>query len=369
MESHGPRLELQDGTSFSGEPFGAWAPIAGEAVFNTGMVGYVESLTDPSYRGQILVLTYPLVGNYGVPGDDVDDLGLRRHFESDRIQVAGLVVAHLSRDFSHHEAVRSLSDWLEEEGVPGLTGVDTRVVTKRLRARGVMPGRLVDDTGSVEFSDPNERELTCEVAIAEARVLNEGGGPRVVALDAGIKHSILRNLARRGMEVVQLPYTADPLEWEPVGMLVGNGPGDPERCPDAVAATRAAMEAGIPVMGVCLGNQLMALAAGGRTYKLTYGHRSQNQPAVEARTGRCLITSQNHGYAVDVESLPGDWDTWFSNANDGTCEGIRRSDGRAFAVQFHPEARPGPTDAAYLFDEFATLVRGEARKGGGAGGA
>jgi carbamoyl-phosphate synthase small subunit len=224
-----------------------------------------------------------------------------------------------------------------------------------------MPGRLVDDR-SVDFVDPNERELACEVSIAEPRVLNEGGGPRIVALDAGIKNSILRSLALRGLEVVQLPYTGDPLEWEPAGMLVGNGPGDPERCPDAVKATRAGLEADIPVMGVCLGNQLMGLAAGGRTFKLTYGHRSQNQPAVEKGTGRCLITSQNHGYAVDVDSLPGEWDVWFTNANDGTVEGIRRDDGLAYAVQFHPEARPGPLDSAYLFDDFARLVHD---RGGG----
>jgi carbamoyl-phosphate synthase small subunit len=331
--------------------------MAGEVVFNTGMLGYVESLTDPSYRGQILVLTYPLVGNYGVPADGLDDLGLPRHFESERVQVKGLVVATLSRDYSHHDAVRSLHEWLEAEGVPGLTGVDTRHITKRLRARGVMPGRFSDDGGVVDFEDPNERDLAAEVCAGEVRTYNAGAGPKVAVLDAGVKTSIMRSIARRGFEVARVPYSRDPLEVEPAALLVGNGPGDPEMYPQAAEGVRAALEAGIPVMGVCLGCQLLAIAAGGRTYKLTYGHRSQNQPAVEAGTGRCYITSQNHGYAVDIESLPGEWETWFTNANDGTCEGVRRDDGLAWAVQFHPEARPGPTDTDHLFDRFADLVR------------
>jgi len=327
-------------------------------VFNTGMVGYVESLTDPSYRGQILVLTYPLVGNYGVPADGLDDLGLPANFESDRIQVAGLVVATLSRDYSHFSAVRSLHEWLKEGGVPGLTGVDTRQITKRLRARGVMPGRLVDDTGSVDFVDPNQRDLASEVCAAAPLTYNEGAGPRVAVIDAGVKTSILRSIAQRGFEVVRVPFTLDPMEVEPSALVAGNGPGDPEMYPKAVEGMRAALESDIPVMGICLGNQLMGLAAGGTTHKLTYGHRSQNQPAMEVGTGRCYITSQNHGYVVDVDSLPGEWDVWFTNANDGSCEGIRREDGKAWAVQFHPEARPGPRDTDHLFDRFADIVRG-----------
>jgi len=358
MESTGATLELQDGTTFSGEAFGDFKPTAGEVVFNTGMVGYPESLTDPSYCGQILVLTYPLVGNYGVPEGGEDHLGLPKNFESEKIQVAGLVVATLSRDYSHHAAVRSLHEWLAEEGVPGLTGVDTRHITKRLRARGVMPGRLVDDTGTVEFEDPNKRDLAGEVCGAEARVYNEGAGPRVAVIDAGVKTSIIRSLALRGFEVVRVPYTADPMALEPAAVVAGNGPGDPEMYPQAVESMRVALEADVPVMGICLGNQLMGLAAGGRTSKLTYGHRSQNQPAVEAGTGRCYITSQNHGFVVDVNSLPGEWDVWFTNANDGSCEGIRREDGLAWAVQFHPEATPGPTDTDHLFDRFAELVKG-----------
>jgi carbamoyl-phosphate synthase small subunit len=358
MESSGATLELQDGTSFFGEPFGDYKPTAGEVVFNTGMVGYVESLTDPSYCGQILVLTYPLIGNYGVPEGGPDHLGLPKHFESDKIQVAGLVVATLSRDHSHHAAVRSLHEWLEAEGIPGLTGVDTRQITKRLRARGVMPGRLVDHTGSLDFEDPNTRDLAGEVCSTETRTYNEGGGPRVAVIDAGVKTSIMRSLALRGFEVVRVPYTMDPMALEPAAVVAGNGPGDPEMYPQAVESVRAALESDIPVMGICLGNQLMGLAAGGRTFKLTYGHRSQNQPAVEAGTGRCYITSQNHGFVVDVDSMPGEWDVWFTNANDGSCEGIRREDGRAWAVQFHPEATPGPTDTDHLFDRFAELVKG-----------
>ncbi len=358
MESSGATLELQDGTTFSGEAFGDFRPTAGEVVFNTGMVGYPESLTDPSYRGQILVLTYPLVGNYGVPPTGLDAMGLPRHFESERIQVAGLVVASLSRDYSHHSATRSLHEWLTEEGIPGLTGVDTRHITKRLRARGVMPGRLLDASGTVDFVDPNTRELAGEVCSTEACVYNEGAGPRIAVVDAGVKTSILRSLAVRGFEVARVPYAVDPMELEPAAVVAGNGPGDPEMYPRAVESMRAALESDIPVMGICLGNQLMGLAAGGRTFKLTYGHRSQNQPALEVGTDRCYITSQNHGYVVDVDSLPGEWDVWFTNANDGSCEGIRREDGLAWAVQFHPEARPGPTDTDFLFDRFADLVRG-----------
>ena len=358
MELSGATLELQDGTSFSGEAFGDFRPTAGEVVFNTGMVGYPESLTDPSYCGQILVLTYPLVGNYGVPESGVDHLGLPKNFESDRIQVAGLVVATLSRDYSHHAAVQSLHEWLAEEGIPGLTGVDTRHITKRLRARGVMPGRLLDGTGTVEFEDPNTRDLAGDVCSSETSFYNEGGGPRVAVIDAGVKTSILRSLALRGFEVARVPYTSDPMALEPAAVVAGNGPGDPEMYPQAVESVRAALESDIPVMGICLGNQLMGLATGGRTFKLTYGHRSQNQPAVETDTGRCYITSQNHGFVVDVDSLPGEWDVWFTNANDGSCEGIRREDGLAWAVQFHPEATPGPTDTDHLFDRFAELVKG-----------
>jgi carbamoyl-phosphate synthase small subunit len=362
MGTNGPRLELQDGTIFSGSPFGAWGPVAGEVVFNTGMVGYVESLTDPSYRGQVLVLTYPLVGNYGVPDGGPDGTGLPRGFESERIQVSGLIVSNLSWDYSHHDAAQSLSDWLKSEGVPGLTGVDTRALTKRLRARGVMPGRLVSDK-LLEFEDPNERDLASEVRPDEAVIVNPGAGPRVAVVDAGVKLSIVRGMVSRGFEVVRVPYDEDPLAWEPAGVLIGNGPGDPARYTKTAAHIKGVLEAGVPVLGVCLGCQMLAMAAGARTFKLPYGHRSQNQPAVEAGTGRCLITSQNHGYAVDPATLPADWEVSFTNANDGTCEGVRSLDGRALAVQFHPEARPGPRDAEYIFERFERMV-----KGGGGGG-
>ena len=363
MGDDAARLELQDGTVFPGEPFGARRPIAGEVVFNTGMVGYPETLTDPSYRGQILVLTYPLVGNYGVPSDSRDAHGLPEHFESDRVQVAGLVVSRLSLDYSHHDAVRSLSGWLESQGVPGLTGVDTRTITKRLRARGVMPGRLVADA-TVPFEDPNLRDLASEVTCKAPVVYNRGGGPRLAVVDAGVKVSIIRAMIARGFEVVRIPYDADPMAHGPAAVLVGNGPGDPAKYQRTFTHLRGALESGVPVLGICLGCQMLGLAAGGRTFKLPYGHRGQNQPALEVGTGRCHITSQNHGYAVDPLSLPAEWEVSFVNANDGTCEGVRRRDGRAFAVQFHPEARPGPRDAEGIFDQFATLVRG-GKAGGG----
>jgi len=362
MELDTARLELQDGTTFSGKAFGAPRPIAGEVVFNTGMVGYVEALTDPSYRGQILVLTYPLVGNYGVPADTRDEHGLPKNFESDDIQVAGLVVSRLSHFHFHHDAERSLHEWLDAHDVPGVTGVDTRTLTKRLRARGVMPGRILHEGDTVAFEDPNLRDLAAEVSCAEPVTYNKGAGPRVAIVDAGVKTSIVRAMISRGLEVVRLPYRDDPLAVEPAGVLIGNGPGDPARYKDTAANIRGAIEAGVPTMGVCLGCQMLGLAAGGRTFKLPYGHRGQNQPALELGTGRCHITSQNHGYAVDPQSLPPEWEVSFINANDGTCEGVRRKDGAAFAVQFHPEARPGPRDAEGLFDRFAALLRG---KGGG----
>jgi len=355
-------IELQDGTTFSGEAFGAPRPIAGEVVFNTGMVGYVEALTDPSYRGQILVLTYPLVGNYGVPAEGADEHGLPRNFESERIQVAGLVVSRLSHYHSHHDAVRSLHEWLDSQDVPGVTGVDTRTLTKRLRARGVMPGRIVHDGETVAFEDPNARDLAAEVSCKEPITYNASAGPRVVVVDAGVKTSILRAAIARSLEVVRLPYCDDPLGVEPAGVLIANGPGNPASYRRTAANVRGVLEAGVPTMGVCLGCQMLSLAAGGKTFKLPYGHRSQNQPALELGTGRCHITAQNHGYAVDPQSLPPDWEVSFVNANDGTCEGVRRKDGAAFAVQFHPEAGPGPGDARELFDRFEAMVRG---KGGG----
>jgi carbamoyl-phosphate synthase small subunit len=350
-------LVLEDGSEYRGLSFGADVSVAGEAVFNTGMVGYVESLSDPSYTGQILILTYPLIGNYGVPGDETE-FGLLRHFESDRIHAAALIVSDYSREHNHWHARRSLADWLQSQNVPALTGIDTRALTKRLREKGTMPGKVIVDH-DVDFIDPNRENLTERVSVPEPVLYNpQGDGPRIVVIDCGVKFNLLRSLIRRGCRVERVPYGFDFFSGPFDGVLISNGPGDPKMCPEAVAAVRRCLEQDIPTFGVCLGNQLMALAAGADTFKLKYGHRSQNQPCLLEGTKRCAVTSQNHGYAVDPATLPEGWLPWFTNLNDGTNEGIRHREKPFFSVQFHPEHTPGPVDTAYLFDDFLRRVRG-----------
>ncbi|MCE9541740.1 glutamine-hydrolyzing carbamoyl-phosphate synthase small subunit [Candidatus Kaiserbacteria bacterium] len=336
------KLYLEDGTSYAGEAFGHNGPATGEAVFATGMTGYVESLTDPSFAGQILVCTYPLIGNYGVPSPDV--------FESSRIHVAGLVVSEYSANYSHHDALQSLDSWLKAHKIPALTGVDTRAITKRLRERGVMLGQLNRGKPGA-FEDPNRENLVARVSPKEIRVY--GDGPlKIVLVDCGSKENIVRSLVRPGITLTRVPWNYDFTNDEYHALVLSNGPGDPEMCGPTVTHIRTAMRAGKPILGVCLGNQLLALAAGGSTYKLKYGHRSQNQPCIESATGRCYITSQNHGFAVDASTLSSGWSVWFTNANDGSVEGIRHSTKPWRSVQFHPESSPGPTDTAWIFDEF-----------------
>ncbi|MFO7676348.1 MAG: glutamine-hydrolyzing carbamoyl-phosphate synthase small subunit [bacterium] len=343
------RLELEDGTTFDGVGFGFDGPAAGEVVFNTSMVGYVEALTDPSYRGQILVMTYPLVGNYGVPAGP-------ERWESGRIQAAGFVVQHAHHDTSHAGAALALGDWLAAEGVPGITGIDTRRLTLRLRERGTMLGRIVPAGGEAPaFFDPNATDIVGQVSTREA-VRHGAGGKRVILVDCGVKSSILRELAARGVEVLQVPFDWDYTGTTFDGILLSNGPGNPERCGATVGILRRALALGRPVFGICLGAQLLALAAGGRTYKLRYGHRGQNQPCRESGGERCRLTSQNHGFAIDPDSLPGDWQVWFTNANDGSVEGIRHRRRPFRAVQFHPEAAPGPLDSRDLFDSFVEAL-------------
>lgn len=353
------RLLLHDGAVFEGVGFGATQPVAGEVVFSTGIAGYPESLTDPSYRGQILVLTYPLIGNYGVPARSASH-GVLDHFESDRIQVSGLVVSTLSRTPSHWSAVRALDDWLRAEGVPALEGVDTRALTQRLRSHGVMPGRIVpegvaDDDHAV-VAPYDLRRAVADVSVTAPMVLKapRPNGLTIGVLDCGVKNNILRLLLERGADVARLPWNSDPLAATPRidGLLVSNGPGDPKDVPASVEAVRGAMKHGLPIFGICFGNQIVALAAGADTYKLPYGHRGQNQPCLDLDTGRCYITSQNHGYAVNEETLPAGWEPWFRNANDGTNEGIRHTSKPWRAVQFHPEAHPGPEDMRGLVDQF-----------------
>lgn len=351
-------LILEDGTRFGGSHFGAPLPAAGEVVFNTGMVGYGESMTDPSYAGQILVLTYPLVGNYGIPvnGEITPPGAVSAHLESERIHVKALVVSSVSPAFSHWSARDSLQAWMARNGVPGLTGIDTRALTKRLRAKGCMLGKIVVGPQEVDWDDPNQRNLVAEVSVRE-RVVHRGAGQgRVVLVDLGCKHNLIRSLLQRGLTVVRVPWDHDWSREEADGVLLSNGPGDPKMCKATIAVIRKGMERGLPIFGVCLGHQLLSLAAGADTYKLKFGHRGQNQPCIEVGSKRCHITSQNHGYAVDERSLSDEWLPWFFNANDGTNEGIRHRTRPFTSVQFHPEAHPGPTDTDHLFDAFLQTV-------------
>jgi len=347
-------LILEDGSFFEGYAFGYPKGAAGEVVFNTGMVGYPESLTDPSYKGQILVLTYPLIGNYGVP-DGRPQRGLPAGFESERIHIEGLVVSTYSSQYSHWNASKSLGDWLKEHRVPALQGVDTRALTKRLRDKGTMLGRLVVSQEGPGFYDPNAQNLVSMVS-ADQPVRYEGGSKRVVVIDCGCKQSIIRNLLDRGLTVIRVPWNYDFLAEDFDGVVISNGPGDPKQCAETIAHIRKAMDREVPIFGICLGNQILALAAGADTYKLKFGHRGQNQPCVEVGTDRCYITSQNHGYAVAQESLSQGWVPWFINANDGSNEGIRHRSRPFMGVQFHPEAAPGPTDTCHLFDTFLRLL-------------
>ncbi len=349
------RLILQDGAEFAGFSFGAQKSMSGEVVFSTGMVGYPEALTDPSYRGQILVLTFPLIGNYGVPGDELVD-GLSKNFESSAMQIRGLIISDYSIKYSHRDAKKSLAKWLSDAGVPALFGIDTRALTKQLREKGTMLGRLIIDS-PVDLYDPNAVDLVKEVTVEKPIVYRNGiARKKVVLLDCGAKNNIVRSLVERGLEVLRAPYDYDFFSLEFDGVVISNGPGDPKMCMTTIANVRKALAKNIPTFGICLGNQILALAAGGDTYKLKYGHRSQNQPCQKVGTQRCFITTQNHGFAVDMKSLSSDWEELFVNANDGTNEGIRHKTKPFFSVQFHPESTPGPTDTEYLFDEFVRML-------------
>ena len=363
-------LVLEDGTVFTGFGFGATGKTTGEVVFSTGMVGYPEALTDPSYKGQILTLTYPLVGNYGVPPVTLD-LGLPLYFESDRIQVRGLVIHELCKEPFHWAQTRTLDQWLKDEGIPGIYGVDTRRLTKKLRTHGVMLGIIrvyeANEEPTVQgllsesknIPDPNLTDLVREVSVKEPVYYNVQGKHTVALIDAGVKNNIIRNLLKRRINVLRLPYdfsAKETLEYKPNGVFISNGPGDPKRCVDAIQCTKELIEK-IPVMGICLGNQILMLALGGETYKMKFGHRSQNQPALDLKTNRCYITTQNHGYAVDMKCIEkSPMDCWFINANDKSVEGIKHKNRPVFAVQWHPEASPGPYDTEFLFDEFSRLM-------------
>ncbi|MBN1156472.1 glutamine-hydrolyzing carbamoyl-phosphate synthase small subunit [Candidatus Woesearchaeota archaeon] len=350
------KLVLEDGTEFEGFSFGHENSISGEVVFNTGMVGYPQSFTDPSYRGQILVLTYPLIGNYGVPGAEKDDYALLSHFESDRIQISGLIIDDYCEKPSHWGCKKTLSEWLKENRVPALRGMDTRALTKKLRHNGVMLGKIIFEK-DIPFEDQNKRNLVAEVTIKEPLEYNEGAKSKIILVDTGAKNNIVRELVKRNLYVKRVPFEYDFSEECYDGIFISNGPGNPKTCKVTIENIKKALSQDKPVFGICLGNQILALAAGANTYKLKFGHRSQNQPCVLEGTRRCFITSQNHGFAVDAKSLPNDWEEWFVNANDGTNEGIRHRKKPFMSVQFHPEATPGPVDTNFLFDKFAELVK------------
>ena len=355
MERKKARLELSNGQVLEGWSFGFDGPAVGEVVFSTSMVGYPESLTDPSFEGQILCVSYPLVGNYGIPDMGTGPDGLTLRAESERIHVRGLVIADYSENYSHWDAVESLGDWLRRERVPGISGIDTRALTRMIREEGVMPGRIVVD-GEHPGGDfaPGEH-LVAQVSCRD--VLRYGQGrKRVVLVDCGVKHNILRCLVSRGVEVVRVPWDYDFTGMDYDGLFLSNGPGDPAVCTETIGHLRNALTEDRPVFGVCLGSQLMALAAGATTFKLPYGHRSHNQPVRRVGTDRCFITSQNHGYAVNPATLPAGWEPFFVNLNDGTNEGIRHRSKPFFATQFHPEASGGPVDTEFLFDDFLSLL-------------
>ncbi|XP_051762789.1 carbamoyl-phosphate synthase [ammonia], mitochondrial [Ctenopharyngodon idella] len=360
VQAQTAHLVLEDGTKMKGYSFGHDHSAAGELVFNTGLVGYPEALTDPSYRGQILTLTYPIVGNYGVPNtQELDELGLKKNVESDRIQVSGLLVQDYSAEYSHWNSVKSLAQWLQEEKVPALFGIDTRMLTKIIRDKGTVLGKIEFDGQPVEITDPNQRNLVAEVSTKDIQVFGKGNPIKVVAVDCGIKHNIIRLLVKRGAEVHLVPWDQDLMSLEYDGLFISNGPGDPSLANTLVQNVRKVLESDCPqpVFGICMGNQITALAAGAQSYKLPMGNRGQNQPVVNVMTGQAFITAQNHGYGIDSESLPPGWSPLFINANDGTNEGIMHNTKPVFTAQFHPEAKGGPTDTEFLFDAFISLIR------------
>lgn len=354
-------LQLSDGTEFHGKSFGYEQPVAGEVVFNTAMMGYPESLTDPSYAGQLLTMTFPLVGNYGVPPFTFDkQTGLPDFMESDRIYASALIVSDYSEQYSHWNAVESLGEWLQREKVPGITGIDTRELTKVLREHGVMMGKILfdDEPNNVPEADYEGVNFVDRVSVKEIFRYNEGAGRKVVLVDCGVKANIIRELIQRGVEVVRVPWNYDYTDMEFDGLFLANGPGDPDMCSEAVEIIRKQMSRSRkPICGICMGNQLLSKAAGATIYKLKYGHRGHNQPVRMVGTEKCFITSQNHGYAVDARTLDKDWEELFVNMNDASNEGIRHKENPWFSSQFHPEACSGPVDTEFMFDKFVETLK------------
>jgi len=351
-------LTLEDGTQLTGKSFGAHTDVAGEVVFNTGMVGYPESFTDPSYKGQILVLTSPLIGNYGIPKSIKNDKNLEESFESNEVQITGVIVSEYSDNHNHWQAESSLGEWLKKNNIPGITGIDTRALTQKIRTKGSLLGTITTDPKTkLDFYDPNEENLVAQVSVNEP-VTYKAGEKHIAIVDCGMKLNILRSFLKRNVTVTRVPWNHNiwdmGIDFD--GVFFSNGPGDPAVMDETVAIMQEGFKRKIPTFGICLGSQIMGRAAGGTTFKMKFGHRSQNQPCIDTETGRCYITSQNHGYAVKRESLPKDWKVWLENANDKSVEGIKHKTLPFFSVQFHPESTPGPTDTNHLFDDFVNML-------------
>ena len=363
-------LILEDGTVFEGMGFGYSTTVFGEAVFNTGMTGYIEALTDPSYSGQILTLTYPLVGNYGVPDPLAKDSdGMRKNFESEMIQARGLVVHELSITASHWNLSLTLDEWLYNEKIPGISGIDTRELTIKLRTSGVMMAALAVSDTPIDISELkkklasakkyNDEEFMNIVSTKEPQTF--GSDPEsIVVIDTGVKNAILRNVRSLGYKVIKVPwnYSIEKiLSYNPKGVVISNGPGDPLKCGETMKTAKSLIEKNIPTLGICLGAQILGLAGGANTYKLKYGHRGQNKSCIDLDNGQVYVTSQNHGYCIDPESLKNtDFKLWFTNADDKTVEGIKHKYNKIIAVQFHPEASPGPFDCMFIFEELKKLI-------------
>ncbi len=354
VEARKVSLILEDGTRFEGKSFGCEKSVAGEIVFYTAMTGYPESLTDPSYTGQILVSTFPLIGNYGTPTDGKKEK-IHKNFESDKIHTTGLVISDYSVEYSHWNAQKSLGEWLKEQNVPGIYGIDTRALTKVLREKGSMLAKIEFAEDPIEFYNPNAENLVAKASVKEKEIYGDGKY-KVVLVDCGVKNNIIRCLLDRDVTVIRVPWDYDFTKEEYDGVFLSNGPGDPAMCDVTVEHIKKAMQDDKPIMGICLGNQLLARAAGAETYKMTFGHRSHNQPVLLNGTDRCYITSQNHGFAINPDTLPSDWEALFINVNDNSNEGIRHKTKPFFSTQFHPEASSGPIDTEYLFDEFVKNI-------------
>ena len=348
------KLWLEDGTFVYGNSFGYEGSVAGEVVFNTAMTGYPESITDPSYKGQILVLTYPLVGNYGVPIDEMED-NMLKFFESANPHISALVISDYSESYSHWNANKSLGNWLKDHKIPGIYGIDTRKLTKLLREKGCMLGKIIYNEEDVQLYDPNLDNLVDQVSIKK-KVVYGSGRHRILLIDCGVKFNIIRYLLERDTTVIRVPWDYDFANEDFDGLFISNGPGDPKKCDVTIRNLSRHFLTNKPVFGICLGNQLMALATGADTYKLKYGHRSHNQPVLQVGTDKAFITSQNHGYAINNNTLLKDWSPLFINLNDQTNEGMIHKSKPFFSTQFHPEASGGPTDTAFLFDHFINLI-------------